>query len=314
MSQASSETPGGVARWLGWLISPTFYYLLVFLMTTALALSLYNPYWGPAAPAWAHQVFTLDGGSAWGSVQAQAAALLVAIALSVLGLLLPSGRRRGQLMLFTAGLLLVGFQSAASELNYWILPLATGAVASCLVLRREGSAASRKTVLLIAMAVLGANLFLPWSPERIAGKHLKPGYYSTASAQIHVMIDPPDELLVEAGPGDEREQVPVTGYLRMLLMSLPALVGTLMFVLGIASLLGLGRGWLRWVAGPALLVLVLGTAFVLYDHGSGRTVDGGPEAWQEGLSYWGRMWASQGAGWVLLLAGAITELVRRPND
>ncbi len=314
MSAPATETPSRAARWLGWLISPTFYYLLVFLMSTGLALSLYNPYWGPAAPAWAHQVFTVDGAFVWTSVQAQAAALLAAVALSAIGMLMPSGRGRGRLMLFTAGIMLVGFQGAPAELRIWILPLATAAVASCLLVRRQEASASHRIVLLVAVAVLAANVLLPWPSERLSGRNLEPGYYATAVSQVSLMLNPPAELLVEAGVGEEREQIPISGYLRMLVMSLPALIGTLMLALGVIGVLGLGGGWIRWVAGPALLILVLGTAFVLYDHGSGRTVEDGPEAWQEGLSFWSRAWASNGAGWALLLAGSIAELVRRRED
>lgn len=309
--QAYDEPSGAVSRWLGWLTSPTTLYLLAFVMTTGLALCLFNPTWGSEALAWPHQVFTVDGHFVWEVATAKAATLLGALACFVIVLLMRPARIRGAIALFGCGLALVAFQVPPEHLPYWILPLACAAVGGCLLW--SGESRARRATLLVAFLILAANLFMPWDETRIGRKNLRGGYHSTATAQIDLLLNPPEEYMVEVDADDTTTNTPIKGYVRIVLMTVPQTVGLLMFLLGLCSLAGFGSAWVRWVAAPGLLLLVLGPAWVLYDHGTMTILKTGPEPWQLGLQYLGQVWPSHGSAWALPLAGAIAELVR-PQD
>lgn len=311
----ASSGPSGpssrAARWLGWITSSTTFYLVAFLMGTLMVLSLFNPHWGAIARAWPHEVFASDGTWVWGTVQAQAAATLLILALLILALLLPKGRTRGVLAVFAAGIGMVAFQAGSTLLASWVLPLATALVGGTLLVRSQDAGRSQRAVLLVALAVLAANLFLPWDPETIEQRELKPGYHSTATVQIDMLLSPPEELMTDFGDGDEATRVPAKGYARILLLSVPQTIGLLMLLVGLVGLAGFGGGWARWVAGSALLILTFGSAWVLYHYGSLRLLMGGPEPWELGLEFWAKTWKNHGAAWALPLAGGLAEIVRR---
>lgn len=314
---SADETPdrgGGAQRWLGWLTSSTVFYLLAFVLTTGLALAMFNPHWGAVAEAWPHQVFEVDGAFAWTPTAARAATLFVAIVALVIALLWRPGRTRGAIALLGTGVALVAFEPAPTELATWILPLATATVGGALLVR--GGGRTRQAVLLVGLAILATDLFMPWSETRVMDAHLEPGYHSTATVQIHQLIHPDENLLhflPETG-GDEGERRPVEGYLRILIITLPHTAALVMLLLGLIALAGLAGRWVPWVVGPLLILLTLLPAWLFYD--AGHALPMRPEGvvdWQMGLRHWATIWPQRAIAWMLPLAGAIAELTR-PRD
>ncbi|MDA1195703.1 MAG: hypothetical protein O2894_11030 [Planctomycetota bacterium] len=308
------EQRTGADRWVGWLASPTWLMLVAFLMTTLLMLSMFNPRFGTDASVWPHQVLQSAAGFAWGPAQAKLVTLAIALATLVIALLMRPSRTRGLIAAFGAGLGLTAFQIEPRYLSFWILPVASALVGGCLMLPAETGGTARRKTLLVALAILGGNLFMPWGTERLAQHRLPPTYHCTALAQVDLLLNPPEEYLYEAGVGDEQIATPVSGYVRVLLMSLPQLVGVLVFVLGIVAVFLGAAGWLRWLTGLALLCLALGPAWVLYDHGSMLVSDEGPEPWQAGLTYWCGAWQTHSGAWVLALAAGVADLTRDRRD
>lgn len=308
------DSGSGVGRVLAALISPTAFYLLAFVVTVALTLSMFNPDWGSDARAWPHEVFTINGVFTWSTVAAASATMLIAIATLVVGLLWRPGRTRGAIVLFGVAIAATAYAGPSERLGEWVLPLAAAWVGACIL--ATGNGWRRRAALLVGLAVLAANLFMPWPEVRIARNHLEPGYQSTATVQFQALSNPREDLLeFEPEVGAEVERNVLKGYARILVMTLPQNQGLLMLILGILAALGLTRGWGRWVVGPVLLLVPLVVAYLIYDAGTAQVQrDPNVSPWQMGLAYWAGIWPHSSMAWALGLAAAVRETVGPGRD
>lgn len=300
---------GRVKRVSRGIISPTAFYLLAFAVLTLLVLSLFNPSWGAEARAWPHEVFSPEGGFTWDASAAAAVAVLGILVTVIIGVLLRPGRTRGALVLFGVAWAASAYTPSPDGLSDWILPLATGWVGGCLLTQ---GGRRRKAMLLVGLAILAANLFMPWPEGRILQSHLPPGYHSTATVQFQVLTNPTQDLL-EFMPedGGEVERNVVKGYARIAVMTLPTCLGLLMLILGLLAVFGLTGGWARWVAGPLLLLAPLIVGYVVYDAGTSQVVaDADLASWQLGLQYWAGLWPFNAMAWLLALVPAVADLSR----
>jgi len=296
-------SPGKLGRLLGWIVAPTFYYLLGFFSLVALILALFNPVFGVVSRQWPHEVLGLgDSPFVWGPDAARATTLLATLLGYVIALLMRPGPGRGVVVVLGTAISWLAFQPEPSVLGYFMLPIVVALVAGALFSSGGTPRSRRRTrqLLFVGLVLLGAQLFLPWDPGRLSRQRVEQPYVSTMSSTIDLYMNPPWDFLQETD----------SGYLELIGLHLPATAAALMWLLGLLALLGLGRRWVRWAAGILLLILYFGVAWRFYGHGPSDPLLYNLDKWQIGAAGWAEHWYSHALAYALPFAAGCSEMLK----
>ncbi|MDJ0522132.1 MAG: hypothetical protein QNJ90_08675 [Planctomycetota bacterium] len=297
--EAEAAGGGKAARFLGWIVSPTFYYLLGFLTGVGVLLVLYNPHWGAYLRAWPHEVLGLGGGEfAWNPQTTRIITLLAVVLAFAIALVMRPGRGRSFIVLFAMVLALLRFEPPATGLHPYMLAV-TMALVGGMLLVVPASTPGRRVLLLVGVFLLAAHMFLPSEQTRIREAPLQGTYHSAALVTVNHYVSPPEGMIEESG------------LLMMLLRRLPSACGLLLLAVGLLSLIGLGGRWVRWTAGSLLVLAVLGSLVSLYNTGTDWPTYVGLDAWKAGVSHVADRWFPWSMACLLGLAGALSEIVGR---
>ncbi len=294
---ASTAAPtGGVLKFLGWIVSPTFYYAVGFVFSVVLLLSLYNPTWGVLAKVWPHDV--LGAGPfafEWNEHTTRILALLSLTVATCLALLMKPGRTRGIIVLAALTLVLSRFQPLASNLYGHILPIAIALTAGALLVRRR----TGRTVLFLGVVLVAGQMLMPWDSARAMRKNqVSSAYVSTLQTTIDYYGNPPEEFLQDGG------------WPRVVMQLLPQTIGLAILAIGLLALLGLGGRWARWTAGCLMLLVFVGPLIHMWLAGLDRGNPDDLSAWQLGLGQIARELHASAMAYALLIAGVVADIGR----
>jgi len=282
----------GIGRFFGWVVSPTFYYVLALASAVGVLFGLFNPAFGHAGRYWPYEALG-DGADplVWGPAQVRVIALLAPIVATIVALCMQPGRRRAVLVAVAFLLPLLAFEGPAWPL----LPALIGLLAGVLVGGAPGQ--RHRRLLAVALIVVGGLLGVPRGLEADAGAST--GHASSAVLLVEVYTNPPDAYFEEPDPD---RPAAGGGWLRILGEHQGETTGLVLLGMGLLALLGLGRRWVRWAAGGLLLSVYLGLlGWQFHTHWDG---------WEAGVAGWAGVWFGASAAYMLPFAGAVAELGR----
>jgi hypothetical protein len=272
-------------------VSPAAYYLLGLLLIAGMLWGLFNPTFGVVAKAWPHELLGADGSRpfTWDEPTVLVAGIGILLVACLVALFFRAGPARGLVVASLATFPLV-LHAGRLPVGDYVLPLATALAAGALI-ALPGRETARRSVLLVALTVIGASLFMPWPAQGLPEGQA--GYYATALATVDHVLHPPADWGADT-----------------LATQLPAAVALLMLATGLLSLLGIALRATRCLGGVLMVALVLAWSLAWCLHGWSGADGTALAAWQAGLQACARESRAAAVVYALPFAGAVADLIR----
>jgi hypothetical protein len=258
----SAETPPPLRTPVG--LVATICLALGALLTICLWLGQLNPNFGVLANLWPWQLFheTPDGGAiafVWDRYRAFALCVPVFGLAYLCAAIARPGRWRGAFTLFITFLAFISFLQEGAE-EYFLAGMAAAALLAGAVIAREGVRGGQggRGLVFVGLVLVAGQLFFPFPrlpSQEMEGREVSSTEYRAMFQSLRLVVERPEGTTL----GDAIKDPAFAVVLSM----------SLIFLLGLASLLGMGGRWMAGSGAILLFVLTLAPVALIFVRGYG---------------------------------------------
>ena len=246
----------------------------------------------------------------WHYAPMLAAAIVLAALLYLIATTTGGRAWRGRLLIAATGLMLFATRHSRVETLYVALTIGVGLAVGALLIPRRERTYTVWVLLAVAFSLLLAFLAWPESQD-VLRRHHEHGYQSHAKVAYAQYTAPPAEVNQDGteAPGAFLQRLWLTG------MQSPVLVAALLVLLLLCSFVGLEGRATRWIAGIAMMGLVVVTAAIHFyaHHIALAEGERSLNATEHAFSSVATFWHLRGTAFIPGLAAAVLLLAPGPK-